>query len=170
MGILLNDLKKFLKRFFSKIFSSAIFINRYEIFSGKFLPHFKFIVHPIHFVPFLAMKLFQACQEYMAIIGVRPLLPGEKHPFNRQNVRVLLVFGLAFILTSAFLIFDAQTLRQYAECFYAWSSVFAIFVGVLLVILKTEDLFQLINDLEIMIQNSKWLDCFRLIDIEHGTL
>lgn len=101
------------------------------------------------------MKLFRKSQEYMAIIGVRPLWPGEKMPFNCQNVGVFLIFLQTLIMGTAFLVFDAQTLREYTECLFAWISVIAIFVGMILVVIRTQAIFQIIKNLENMVEQSK---------------
>lgn len=102
------------------------------------------------------MKLFQVSQEYMAIVGVCPLLRGEKTPFNRQNSLILFIFGISLTSSTAFFLIDADTLRQYTECFFGWISILAVFVGLILVILKTEKIFQLIDNLEIMIESSEF--------------
>lgn len=101
------------------------------------------------------MKLFQASQKYLAIIGVRPLLPDEKSPFNRRNLQVFIFVGWSMTAAIAFLFIDAQTLQEYAECLFALFTLIGIFVGFSLVIIKTKETFQLINNLEILIENSK---------------
>lgn len=104
------------------------------------------------------MKLFQVCQKYMAIIGIRRLLPDEKFPFNRRNVGILFIFGQSFIAASAFLVFDAKTLKEYTECLYTWISVLGVLIGLALVIIRTEEIFQLIENMEKMVEQREFID------------
>lgn len=102
------------------------------------------------------MKLFQVSQEYMIFIGVRPLLSGEKNPFNCRNVGFLMMFGQMFTAMTTFLVYDAQTLREYTECVFAWISATSVFVGMLLVLVKTGEFYQIIENLEIIVENCKF--------------
>lgn len=101
------------------------------------------------------MKLFQLCQKYMAIIGVRPLLPDEKRAFNLRNVLILLILCICFTAAIAFFFLDAQTLKEYSDCFFVLFSTIANFVALLFVIIKTKEHFQIIENLENMVQSSK---------------
>lgn len=98
------------------------------------------------------MKLFLVMEEFVGMVGIRPLRPNEKSSFNRRNVTVLLIFGLFFMSATAFLMFDAKTFRDYAEAFFPWSTLLIVCIGLLTNISKMTDVFALRAKTEQMIE------------------
>lgn len=63
------------------------------------------------------MRFILSIQKYGAVVGLRPFLPNQKTPFNSRNVKICLVYSLLFVSSTAFLVFDANLIREYAEAF-----------------------------------------------------
>lgn len=101
------------------------------------------------------MKLFQAIRDNLATFGIYQLEPSEKNPFNRRNLAVLLAFALSTLSAIAFFLFDADSFRESADSFFVWITVLLTFIGTLIVILKTDDVFQFIANMEKIIGNRK---------------
>lgn len=101
------------------------------------------------------MKLFVATRKYAAWVGMHELRPGEKSHFNRKNVALLFIFGLYFISTTALIIFDARTFREYTEGFFGWITLGSVYAGALIMIMKLRDLFSVIHHVEKFVETCK---------------
>lgn len=87
-------------------------------------------------------------------LGIYRIEPGERI-FNRRNVGVLLMFGAAFISVTWFLIFGAKTIIEVEECFYLWVTVCCTTTGFFATILKTENLFELLDHANNFVEKRK---------------
>lgn len=98
------------------------------------------------------MHIIQANIKYSTIIGIGPYEPGQESQFNRRNVGVLLIYGIYFILVTAYLV-DAKTFREYAQVLFPWITILFTFIGFLFNVSKTNDTFQFKNNLEKVIES-----------------
>lgn len=101
------------------------------------------------------LKLLEVGKSYLAIVGVAPLQPGQNSVFNIRNVSVTLTFASGSILTCAFLFFEASTIEEYTEAFFAWVTVTSIAIGFLLNTIRSPRSFQYIENIEQIIENGK---------------
>lgn len=101
------------------------------------------------------MYLFGVVLKYAAMVGIRPLRPGHKNPFNRRNISVLLIYSLFFISATAFLVFDANSFDEYAEAFYPWMTLSFIYVGFSMNVSLADDFFRLKEQCEQFIESGK---------------
>lgn len=93
--------------------------------------------------------------ENIAKFGIKKLQPNETNVFNRRNVGFLLIFSLYNISSSAQCWFDSYTLRDSAEAFFPWNALIFITIGCVILIVKPQDAFRLIDHLEKFIDNRK---------------
>lgn len=82
--------------------------------------------------------------KYVEVIGIYHIQPGESK-FNRRNVGVLLIFSMAFISVSAYLLFGVKTVLEFEECFFMWTTLSGIIFGFLITISETVNMFQLLE-------------------------
>lgn len=90
----------------------------------------------------------------MTVVGVYPIQPGES-VFNRCNLGLLLYLIISIILETASFLFDNTTIQEYTETFFARITVLSIFIGYLLNIVKSEEIFQLIENMEKFVESRK---------------
>lgn len=100
-----------------------------------------------------AMQLFQVILKYSAVIGLKFSHPIDGSPFNHRNRAVLIIFGFSTIYVTYFLLFDAKSLREYAETFFLWITFILTFGGVFVGILNSTNFCRLIKGLETAIEN-----------------
>lgn len=101
------------------------------------------------------MQLFLAVQEHSAAVGIRPILPGQKTPFNGRSISVLLIYSLFFISATAFLAIDANSFREYAEVFFPWMTLSFVYVGLAINVAMTGGMFGLIAQCQEIIEGGK---------------
>lgn len=87
-------------------------------------------------------------------LGIHPPPPNH-HPYNWKNLLAVFVLAQGFILTAAFCLFQASTVREYGDSFYAFITEFANAIYLLSNIRKITKIKQLIQELETFVQNSK---------------
>lgn len=97
------------------------------------------------------MELFQPLRFYAEIIGIS--LKSRKHNgFNRRHLLVLFIFLFYSISSTAFLLFDAKTFKEYSEASFVWLTVISICFGFFTQILKSQELIDLIINSQTMIE------------------
>lgn len=99
--------------------------------------------------------LFQLALEQAAVIGLPPLPPNKKNPFNHRNVTMLMIFALFFVLTTLFVFFDAKTFQEYALTFLFWMSFLGVYIGFFAVVVKTEKFYKCRDNIEELVKNRK---------------
>lgn len=101
------------------------------------------------------MKLLQDVQKHGMKLGIRRLRPNETSEFNPRNVTFLIIFGLYFASSTAFLVFDANTFRSYTVCFFVWMTLLVMIIGFLIMTLKSPDMLLVLDKVEKTIENGK---------------
>lgn len=94
------------------------------------------------------MKLLAQIQAYAAFVGLHRPPPGINTTFNRRNIVFILSFGIFFISSTAFLIFNAKTFLEYEECFFGWCTCSFVYVGIIIFFRKLIDTFDYVEKLE----------------------
>lgn len=102
------------------------------------------------------MKIFEAIVLNFKINGIYWPQKYKKHPFNLKNLTILFISGLYALLAVLFLLIDAKTFTEYADSFYLIATT--IFCPVIFnaIVLKTPEVFDLINSFEEIIQKRKF--------------
>lgn len=100
-------------------------------------------------------KVFEMSRKYFAIIGITPSLVHQSCPFNGTILFEFLLFGAAIYGTFAFLIYDAETFAEYTQSVYTSSVVIFVILGLLILMLKIEKLFALLNGCDVLANTSE---------------
>lgn len=97
------------------------------------------------------MKIFQTLQEYIFVLGIRPLEPDQKYSFSWRHL-----FGFVFLgRYAASAIPIAETFREYTDALYAvWTSALVLF-NFVVILLKTGKFFKFIDNFEQTIEQRK---------------
>lgn len=103
---------------------------------------------------FHIMLICASLRQYAANLGICLSKPNEAK-FNRKSVGVLYIFGQSFISVSAYLLFGAQTIREYEESFFVWITLSLVIVGFFSTVVRSPHLFKLLDTIEKMIENRK---------------
>lgn len=101
------------------------------------------------------MILLQVAYEYAEAIGIYRYPANPQNKFNPRNLSVFMLFVLFTISTSALLIFDANSYREFEEGFFAFIAASFTNVGLLINILKSRDIFRLVDNFEKTIETRK---------------
>lgn len=104
------------------------------------------------------MQLFEMTHKVMAMIGIRLYWPEVQNRFNCRSLGILTLFFLFSTSSTAFIIFDANSFREYEDACFAWISVTFTFVGLLINVLKAVDILRLIENFETICEICK---CFK---------
>lgn len=97
------------------------------------------------------MKIFESLQNTMSTIGVRRNEAGQKHSFNWKNILILIMYIHYMIQAPP----AVETFNEYADMSYAMLTVSLVLINLLIFILKTTELFKMINNFEISIEQRK---------------
>lgn len=108
------------------------------------------------------MKLLQVAHEFAAVIGIHPFQTYTKNRFNVRNFCVFLLLILFTISTSALVLFGARTGREFEEAFFAWISASFTNIGLLINILKSRDIFRLVDHFENTVETRKFPKFFNI--------
>lgn len=98
------------------------------------------------------MNVFQAVQKNFGILGICR----NQSRFNGRSLMVCLTSGLGTIVSALFLIYDANSFQQYTDNLYITSALAVGFFCISNLILKVNDLFALIDEIETTLDQSKY--------------
>lgn len=99
------------------------------------------------------MKVLQSVRNSLTSFGLYP--PQVFEGFRRPNVRIVFVVVghvLFCIGTTMFFIWEAETLVDYSDSLFACSSMNIGFFMLIIILIKTEQVFKLIESFETIIQ------------------
>lgn len=94
-------------------------------------------------------------QKKAALIGIHALRADETSHFNPRNVSVLLIFGLFASSSTAFIVFDAKSVRDYEEAFFPWISLSFVCVGFIFNIVKSDQIYVVCDTIENLIESGE---------------
>lgn len=104
----------------------------------------------------LVMKKYQSIRDHVAIFGI---YDSQLNKTRRNNVKSLLIL-FSFYLTAtsvyAFMLFDSQSFGVFAQSFTIALTIIVNASDLAIIILKTEKLFEFMNDFESIIEKSKY--------------
>lgn len=103
------------------------------------------------------MKIFQSTQNALKMLGIyRAQTFHQSNRLNVKNLSVLMLFGLFFIATILYLIFDAKTFIEYSQSMYGFAVGLALLTLFITIIWKSPQIFQLIDNYENTIARRKY--------------
>lgn len=97
------------------------------------------------------MKIFQNIQKNWAKEG----FGADQSSFNNMNIRHLFIFLSAIILQFAYLFHEAKSLEEYMLCIFMLVAEVSIFIDFLNTVFKKAQIFQLIDDLQTLTDESE---------------
>lgn len=101
------------------------------------------------------MKLFQELKKNLAVFGIFPLCVGDKCRFNPRNMAILLFFATSFSSAVTSFLFESENLQEYTKSFYVAITTLFTSAGLFVIILKSVELFQLIEHIERIVAKGK---------------
>lgn len=102
------------------------------------------------------LEAFKTIQKKFSMAGISPKLETQTYPFNEKIFWGFLVHFLAVTLICVEIFNYAKTFSEYTQSIYI-ASVDVLFIGSLLIlILKVEKLFDLINHCDSFLNTGKW--------------
>lgn len=102
------------------------------------------------------MKIFKVVYSMLKRVGLTADQLFEKHPFNVRNSTAMLILVLSIFLTVMFLSNEADNLKDYGGGIYLATSLLAGVLNFAYVNWNIAELFQLIDDLEDIVNTSKY--------------
>lgn len=103
-----------------------------------------------------AIKLFQYVQNFYQTLGIHPPIQSyQTFSLNRRNLFFLSCSVLTFILSTAYLLFDAQSIQDFGIPFCASVIILSGFFIYIVQIWRNAEIFQLIEHFEKFIEQSK---------------
>lgn len=100
---------------------------------------------------------FRSAVCYYETIGLYPMQPDANNVFNLKILFILISLILACISTTAFFLFEAQSITEYIETFYAALTTLSCAGCLLINRYKVEKLFLLKQNVEELIEKSECL-------------
>lgn len=109
------------------------------------------------------MKLFQQVRKIFQVLGIHPIQHGENTRINVRNMLIAGSMGSGGVLTAAYCLFQAKTVKEYGDSFYAAVTDFLTTMYFLTLFWKMEKLVKLIEKYEEFIQkriisNINWIN------------
>lgn len=100
------------------------------------------------------MKIFESLRQYYEFVGISSTQT-RKHPFNIRNVAILAIFAQFGMTTMAYLLFEAKTIREFADSFYAASTTAGVSNVFTWNIYNMANIYQLIDNCDAIVQERK---------------
>lgn len=91
------------------------------------------------------IKLFETMQTNLINLG---FIPNQKMPFNVQHTRGCIIGFLAIVLHFAFLVYEADTVKQCMDSIFMITVGIAMLTSFVSTVFKTETLFIVIDGLQ----------------------
>lgn len=101
------------------------------------------------------MKFFQAIRNPLNILGLNQPVASQTKFLNWRNVLVLVGLGQLSTICGLFIMLEATTLKEYADCFYISVTAFLNFFIIVIFVQNTANLFELINGFESVTKKRK---------------
>lgn len=96
------------------------------------------------------MKFFQLIQTNCKLLGIDASKRNDR--FNARNlIAQFMIFQFLFF-TGAYLLFKAKSFREYADCFYASSTLVGVSINFMYVSWNMAKMFELIESIESFIE------------------
>lgn len=100
------------------------------------------------------MKIFEPLEKHFEFVGISSTQT-SKHPFNIRNVLIFITFAQFFISSLAYLLFEAEKIKDVADSFYAVATTAGVSNVFIWNILNMANIFKLIIDSDVIIQERK---------------
>lgn len=102
------------------------------------------------------LKVFELIQKNFATAGITPSLADQSYPFNMIILSGFLALSSGIYCTFIFILYGAQTSVEYTQSVYTCSMVILFILVLLILILKVDNLFELINGCAELVNTSEY--------------
>lgn len=116
------------------------------------------------------MKMFQAIREHYAYMGVTPLENRAQSVLNKNNMITLIILFQGLITTNVYLFFGAKTFNEYVDSFWVSCSTTLACVNFVILILQTPNVFDFMDEFEVIIQKRKSISKISLKILSKNTM
>lgn len=103
------------------------------------------------------MKYFQYMRKPFNTLNIYSNTLGQVHGLDMKNYFFLIVSGLGSTSTVIFMVFQAETVNEFAEAFYAFSITLFVFFIFVNFFAKKKDIFNLMDEYESTVQQRKMI-------------
>lgn len=105
------------------------------------------------------MKFLQQMQKYYEVLGiVRPKTTQKYQSFNLKTLLAIFFYVQHSIASTAFLLIEANGIREYAESFFWCETMITSFFNAYIIILKGGQMFGMITNFENIIEKREYLN------------
>lgn len=101
------------------------------------------------------MKIYQIIIDLYRIVGIIPPKSNKKHPFNRTNLLVLILFSAIVISENIFFFCYAENFQEYTDSFYVLFTVDTAWLNYAAIVWEMRNIFKFIQSLEDAIGKSE---------------
>lgn len=102
------------------------------------------------------MKLFETVQKFYRLLGLHPSQQTQNCIFNARNILVLYIFVEGFTSTAAFGLFEAKSIAEFGNAFYAFITELLCFVYFSSTMGKMTNVLELMKKSRDIIQKSEF--------------
>lgn len=102
-----------------------------------------------------SIKLFQFVQKFHRFIGIYPREPNQKHSTNWTQATCLISYAQYLCTTSAFLLFEANSLFDFGFVFFTLAAVVNCIAIYLIFIWQSQNTYEFIENCERFIEKSE---------------
>lgn len=111
----------------------------------------------IEIVRHLIMKILKLMQKYYEVLGIiPPNKSGKFQSFNFKTLLAIFFYVQHCIASSAFLLIEAKTIREFAESFFWCETMVTSFFNAFIIILKGGEMFYMIRNFENTIEKREY--------------
>lgn len=102
------------------------------------------------------LKIFQLCQKHFATIGISPNLVMQAYPINVKIFMAFVMNHVTIISNLVYVVREAKTFAEFTQSIYFISMALLIIFALMIIILKVDKLFELIENFDRMVNTSKY--------------
>lgn len=102
------------------------------------------------------MKLFQCVEKFYGVIGIQPIASDHNVPLNLKNLFVLFCTVHLFVSSTAFFLFEAETVAVMSDSFYTSISTMSFILNSFIFIWNFPQIRKLIEKFEQFIEQSEF--------------
>lgn len=106
----------------------------------------------------IPIQLFQSLRKFIRMLGIHPSQPNQRYSFSLKSVAIFMTLILLFASSTAYFLFKAETIPEYAQCFYMSATALCITINFLTLCLEMRNILKLIEKYEEFIQKGEIFD------------
>lgn len=101
------------------------------------------------------MEIFQSIRRHLTLLGIVPTKFSRIYPFNWPLFAGFSIFIFSIISSMLYLVYTANTIMEYIQCFCIISASIGIGIGFFTIVLKKMQWFDYIENFQELINKRK---------------